>query len=170
MKFEIDIRRIEKLAAQKADENWKFRNYLKGWCDLSSKEIDTRFKYYYEIVSKEIDCTKCANCCIKLQPLLSLRDVKSMATHLGLSYSLFLEKYIVEDEEEDGFVFNTFPCPLLKDNLCTVYSSRPLECRAYPHLDKKDRIFSMTTVFESCSVCLIVYNVYELLKKELWHG
>ncbi len=168
MKFEIDSKRVEKLATQKEDENWKFRGYLKGWCDLPSKEIDARFTYYYEMVSKEIDCTKCANCCIKMQPLLSSKDIDAMAAHLGLSYSAFCDSYIIEDDEEDGFVFNTIPCPLLKDNLCTVYSSRPQECRSYPHLDKKDRIFSMTTVFENCSVCPIVYNVYELLKKELW--
>ncbi|NQT59225.1 MAG: YkgJ family cysteine cluster protein [Bacteroidetes bacterium] len=179
MKFEVSRKRVAALAAQKEDENWEFRCYLKGWCDVSSEEIDAYFHRYYQVVSKEIDCTRCANCCSKVSPCLSFDEIEAMAAHLGLSSSAFCDRYLVEDADEDEkfdkegksvrFVFKTLPCPLLKDNLCTVYASRPNDCRSYPHLHKTGRVFSMNMIFENCLVCPIVYNVYELMKKELWH-
>ncbi len=169
MRFETDIKRIEELAAEREDENWEFRGYLKGWCDLSSDEIDAHFQRFFEEVSEEIDCTECANCCIKVTPLLKTGEIKILADSRGLSYSTFCEKYLVEDPEEGGFIFKTLPCPFLKDKRCIVYPSRPHECRSYPHLQKEGRIFSLTSIFENCSVCPIVYNVYELMKQELWN-
>ena len=169
MKLEVDRKRVETLARQKEDENWAFRTWLKGSCDLSSEDLDARFLHYYQLVSKEVDCTRCTNCCIKMHPLLSREDIEKMAEHLGISYSTFCRKFDIEDDEE-GFIFNKLPCPLLKDKRCMVYASRPEECRSYPHLDKKDRIFSMSSIVESCSVCPIVYNVYELMKRDLRHN
>ena len=167
MKVETDIKRIEMLAAQKEDDNWKFRCFLKRRCDLPSEEIDALFQRFSEDVTREIDCTECANCCRKVSPLLNSKDVETLAALLGLSRGVFCEKYLVESEEDDGFHFKILPCPFLKGNFCTVYSSRPHDCRSYPHLHKKDRVFSMNAILSNCSVCPIVYNVYELLKEEL---
>ena len=75
MKFEVSRKKIAALAAQKEDENWNFRCFLKG-CDVSSEEIDAYFYRFYRIVSKEIDCTRCANCCIKVTPCLSFAEIE----------------------------------------------------------------------------------------------
>ena len=168
MKVVTNIKRIEKLASQKEDENWKFRSFLKGWCDLSSEEIDSLFKRFFEDVTREIDCTECANCCKKMSPLLKSEDIETLSALLDLSYSTFCSKYLVESEVKNEFNFNTLPCPFLKDNHCTVYSSRPHDCRSYPHLQEKDRVSNMITIVSNCSVCPILYNVYELLKEKLW--
>ncbi len=168
MKIETDVKRIEKLAARKEDENWQFRSYLKGWCDLSSEEIDALFQQFFADVAAEIDCRKCANCCKKTNPTLKSKDVETLATHLGISYSTLCEKYLIESNYDDGFRFKTLPCPFLKDKLCTVYSFRPHDCRSYPHLHKTERVFSLNTIVSNCSVCPIVYNVYEILKDEIW--
>jgi len=168
MSLVSDINTIEKLTAEKEDANWRFRCFLKGWCDLPSEEIDALFHRFTEEVTREIDCTECANCCRKVSPLLKSKDIERLAAFLGLSRTAFCEKYLVESEEDRGFHFKTLPCPFLEGNLCTVYSSRPHDCRSYPHLQKKDRVFSMTAIFSNCSVCPIVYNVYELLKHHLW--
>jgi Fe-S-cluster containining protein len=168
MKFEFDIDRIKKLAIQREDENWMFRCFLKGRCDLSSEEIDTLFRQFAKEVTREIDCMECANCCREVKPLLQSKDMERLGSFLGLSRTSFCEKYLVESEEEKGFHFKILPCPFLEGNLCTVYDSRPHDCRSYPHLQKKDRVFCMTDIFSNCSVCPIVYNVYELLKKELY--
>ncbi|MFH1965187.1 MAG: hypothetical protein ABIJ42_06545, partial [Acidobacteriota bacterium] len=50
----------------------------------------------------------------------------------------------------------------------TAYSARPEDCRSYPHLHKKKFVFRVSGVFSNCSRCPIVYNVYELLKDELY--
>jgi Fe-S-cluster containining protein len=102
-----------------------------------------------------------------VRPLLKPKDIKTLAAVLGLSDTAFCETYLVDSEEDDGFNFNTLPCPFLEGNLCTVYSSRPDDCRSFPHLENKDRIFSLSSILSNLSVCPIVYNVYELLKQEL---
>ena len=168
MNFESDVNRVERLAEQKEDENWEFRCFLKGECDLSSEEIDELFRRFADEVTSKIDCTRCANCCKKVEPLLDSKDVERLAAFLDITSNDFCERYLVESDEESGFHFKSLPCPFLKDNLCTVYDARPHDCRSYPHLKKKDRVFSMNTIFSNCSICPIVYNVYELMKRELW--
>ena len=58
--------------------------------------------------------------------------------------------------------------PLLSDNCCTVYDHRPDDCRSYPHLHKDEFVFRLIQAVENCSVCPIVFNVFERLKDELW--
>ncbi|MFZ4394680.1 MAG: YkgJ family cysteine cluster protein [Kiritimatiellia bacterium] len=71
---------------------------------------------------------------------------------------------------EDGdLTFNRRPCPFLSENRCRVYEHRPDTCRSYPHLQKKEFVFRLTQAVGNCSVCPIVFNVYERLKTELWH-
>jgi hypothetical protein len=52
MKFVTDIRQIEALVAQKEDENWEFRCFLKGWCDLPSEDIDALFQRFSSDVTR----------------------------------------------------------------------------------------------------------------------
>jgi Fe-S-cluster containining protein len=56
------------------------------------------------------------------------------------------------------------PCKFLRNKKCTIYSSRPFDCRSYPHLHKKDFTFRLFAVLNNYSVCPIVFNVYEELK------
>jgi hypothetical protein len=47
--------------------------------------------------------------------------------------------------------------------------ARPNDCRLFPHLHKKGFVFRLIQVVENCSICPIVFNVFERLKQELWH-
>lgn len=168
--METDIRKIEQQARLKEDENWRFRCYLKA-SDLPVSRIDALVKKLYQEVSAQIDCTKCGNCCRVIQPLLTDADIKRLAAHLGLSVKQFRDDFIkVGSEEETGAEFSTMPCPFLRDNICSVYDYRPRDCQSYPHLHKKDFVFRMNQAYNNCSVCPIVFNVYEGLKSELWRA
>jgi hypothetical protein len=57
-------------------------------------------------ISSEIDCTKCANCCKKVQPVLDQEDIKKCCEGLGISVSQFKKKSLKPDEEQGKFVFN----------------------------------------------------------------
>jgi len=168
MKLETDPKRIAVLAKEKEDTNWAFRCFLKG-CDLSIEELDSVVHDLYKNVSSQIDCRQCANCCKVIRPLLEPRDIERLATHLRLSVEEFLSEYLEPDEDGEGYFFKTTPCAFLKDNLCTVYPQRPDACRSYPHLHKHEFVFRLNQVFSNCSVCPIVYNVYERLKQEMQH-
>jgi Fe-S-cluster containining protein len=80
----------------------------------------------------------------------------------------FQQKYLLHEEEEDGFCFQETPCPFLHGNLCCVYDQRPRDCRSYPHLQKKDFVSRLMQAVSNYSVCPIVFNVYEELKVRFW--
>ncbi len=166
MKLVTDIKQIEMLAAEKKDQNWRFRCFLKG-CELEVEELDAIVHRLNDAISEKIDCQTCGHCCRIIHPILKKKDIKWLASHLSMSAPEFEETYLVRDEEEDGFTFRSTPCPFLSGNSCTVYSARPEDCRSYPHLHKDGFVFRASGVFSNCSVCPIVYNVYELLKDEL---
>jgi hypothetical protein len=166
MRLERDPKRIAELARKKEDANWAFRYFLKS-CDLSVKELDSIVHKHYKTMSGQIDCRKCANCCRVVRPLLKRKDVERLATHLRISRDHFLREYLVKDAEKGGHLFKSLPCSFLSNNLCTVYSHRPDDCRSYPHIQKKEFVFRLNQAFSNCSVCPIVYNVYERLKRDI---
>ena len=164
--METDINKIRKLSKEKEDENWRFRSFLKG-CDIPEEKIDSRVQELYLNVSSEIDCRTCANCCREVQPVLDNKDINRFSKCLGISVAQFKDQYLVKDEEPGKFVFNRKPCPFQKDNLCSHYDCCPIDCRSYPHLHKCDFISRLINVVGNCSICPIVFNVYEILKDEI---
>jgi hypothetical protein len=94
-------------------------------------------------------------------------DIQRLSKGIGISVTEFIEKYLAKSENSEGYRFNTSTCPLLVDSLCSHYDHRPKECRSYPHLHKKDFTSRLMNVIDNCSVCPIVYNVYELLKSRI---
>ena len=167
--METDLNKIKKLSKEKEDENWKFRSFLKG-CDIPSEKIDSIVHKLYQKVSSGIDCESCANCCKEIQPVLDQEDIEKFSRGVGVSVAQFKDQYLVKEKNSEKFVFNKKPCPFLKDNLCSHYPCRPKDCIFYPHLHKTDFIFKLINVIENCSICPIVFNVYEYLKDGIWHN
>jgi uncharacterized protein len=168
--METNLRKIELLSRQREDENWRFRCYLKS-SDLPVTRIDVVVQRLYREIAAQIDCTSCGNCCRVIHPLLTAADIKRLSAHLGITVKQFRADYIRNDSEEgNGAVFKATPCPFLLENRCSVYDCRPRDCQSYPHLHKKDFVFRMNQAYGNCSVCPIVFNVYERLKSELWRS
>ena len=168
MRIETDIQRIEQRVKQQEERNWAFRCFLKG-CDRSAKQIDSIVHALNKEVSSQIDCTQCANCCKVVQPSLKSRDIIRLALYLNFPGKVFRAQYLRKDDEKQRDIFKVRPCPFLHENRCTVYSSRPDDCRSYPHLHKRDFVFRLKQALSNSSVCPIVFNVYERLKRNLWH-
>jgi len=165
MKLVTDIIEIEKIAAEREDENWRFRSFIKDF-DIEIEELDAIVHRLYDEVIPQINCQACGNCCRVIHPILKQSDIKSLASHLAVSKDEFERQYLIKDEEDD-LTFRINPCPFLSDNSCSVYKNRPDDCRSYPHLHKKEFVFRLIGVVSNCSVCPIIFNVYELLKDEL---
>ena len=166
--METDVKKIKKLSEEKEDENLKFRTFLKIG-GISSRRVDSIVHRLYREISSQIDCEACANCCRDAQPVLDQEDIERLSTGLGISITQFRDQYLVKDEEARKYRFSKTPCPFLKDNACSCYAHRPANCISYPHLHKKDFTSRTINVICNCSVCPIVYNVYEGLKREVWH-
>jgi hypothetical protein len=163
----VDLIQIRELSHKRADENWRFRQFLKGECDLEPDQID---RYVFETTRRVwagIDCTACANCCREVKPSLSEDEVKRLAQRLGMEREQFIERYLERTEvnSEKPWQTRTKPCPFLKDNLCSVYEGRPAECSGYPYLSEPGFIGRTIAMLERIPTCPIVYEVWESLKQ-----
>lgn len=169
MQIETDLALLADFAQQREDDNWEFRCFLKQ-SDIPSSEIDSQVHRLLKTVSQQIDCTACANCCKTITPTFKPSDIQRIAKHLSLSNDDFTAKFLHEDRDVGGLTFRTKPCPFVKNNICTVYQHRPRDCRSFPHLQKPGFVFGVTQAFNNYSICPIVFNVYEELKRSLCHS
>ena len=163
MQLETNLHTIKQHAAEREDENYHFRTFLKG---RDEDVIDEKVYQLNNIISPKIDCTQCGNCCRTYMISLDKKDVERLSSHLNIDKKDFSEKYLETSQEETMQVFNKIPCHFLHENKCTVYEGRPDDCRDFPHLHKPGftkRIFSMISYY---AICPIVYNVMEELKME----
>lgn len=167
MDIETDIERIKLLAEANEDENWRFRAYLKG-SDLSIAALDRLVWRHLDEVARQIDCCACANCCRVMSPQLSARDVRRLADHLGIHKTQLIDDYLQPSDEKGKYAFAQLPCRFLHEERCSVYDVRPDDCRSFPHLQKREFRSRLIGVVENCSICPIVYNVFERLKLQLW--
>lgn len=130
---------------------------------LDSKKVD---KYFHSLHKKEFDkinCLECANCCKTLGPLLTDKDISRLSKHLKLKSSVFVEKYLRIDEDND-YVFKSMPCPFLQaDNYCLVYDFRPKACKDYPHTDRKNILGILDICIKNTEICPAVENIFKEL-------
>jgi uncharacterized protein len=158
---------LRQMARASADEDYRFRAFLKHHPRLSSKEIDRVVHEITERVWRNTDCTACGNCCKEVVPTLSQPEVERLASRLAMSSSEFASQYLkpAEPAADNPWVMREPPCPFLKDNRCRVYEDRPANCRDYPYLDKANftsRTFSMIGRLSECSA---VVQVWQELKQ-----
>jgi Fe-S-cluster containining protein len=156
----IDLDTIKHLGERNKDVNYRFRSFLKS---KDEDRLDRTVNDLFNLYSSKIDCTKCGNCCTVLKPIIQNTDIITLATLTYKTAQDFKLDYTVTDEDGD-IHFKDLPCPFLVDKRCTVYDSRPEDCRSYPHLHKKDFLSRLFGVIDNYSVCPIVFNVYEDLK------
>jgi hypothetical protein len=167
MKIVRDINRIKLLMLKKEEEDWGFRSFLKT-CGIPAKKIDNIVHRLYDQISSMIDCAACGNCCKEILPVLKEIDIANMAGGSKMNIADFKKKYLVKANETAGYIFNTTPCPFLVNNRCSMHNFRPDDCRSFPHLHKNDFTSRTISVIHNCSICPIVFNVYEKMKHKIW--
>lgn len=169
MRLQTDPGLIKELALEREGQNWRFRLFLKG-IDLDMEELDFLVHKHMKVVSCRIDCCSCGNCCRMALPVFYESDIARLASGLRLSEAVLINRFLVPEEDKSTFTLNRKPCPFLSSgNRCSVYGFRPEDCRSFPHLHKKEFVLRLIQTVENCSICPIVFNVFELLKDELWH-
>jgi len=169
MDIETDIGRIKSLAEAKEDENWRFRAYLKG-LSMPGVALDHLVWRHLEDITRRIDCCACANCCSVISPQLSHNDIRRLAQHLSIDKTQLIREYLRLSKQRSRYEFQHTPCRFLHDGRCSVYEARPDDCRSFPHLHRREFRSRLIGVVENCSICPIVYNVFEGLKMELWRS
>jgi hypothetical protein len=78
-----------------------------------------------------------------------------------------IEEYLTASGAGKTHSMKSSPCPFLEGNTCGVYEGRPEACRSYPGLERPGFLSRIDDAFSNCSVCPIVYHVYERVKREI---
>jgi uncharacterized protein len=155
---------IEQSAFAKENENDLFKQFLRS---QHSSKIDEMVQELNTKISPQIDCTQCGNCCRSLMINVAKNDAERLARHLNISPENFYKKYIETSSHGNLSVMNKIPCHFLHENKCTVYETRPNECREFPGLHHPNFTQRLFATFMHYARCPIIYNVVENLKQEL---
>lgn len=158
--LELRLPVIKQLAAEKLEENMRFRNWLQA---LNGAELDKIVFVLQEQVTSQIDCLACGNCCKTFMISLSDNEAAKLAAFTKKDIDSFMSEFT--DRGSGSRIFNKIPCHFLcADNTCSVYEARPNDCRSFPHLDVPGFQQRLMSVIDNYGVCPIVFNVFEQLK------
>lgn len=117
----------------------------------------------HEAAFEQIDCLGCAACCKNYSPRFKTPDIKRISKHLGLKESVFIDRYLVLDNEGD-YVVKSKPCPFLgSDNYCDIYEVRPSDCSRFPYTDEDVLLKRPAITLKNAEFCPAVYFVLEKL-------
>jgi uncharacterized protein len=164
MNLELDLYTINQAAGIKEKENFRFRTFLK--CRDDNK-VDKIVHGIYEKVIKEIDCTQCGNCCKEISPSLTMKEIGILSKMDNLSRSEFIEQHTELIAYGNTRFLKVTPCRYLNDTVCSIYESRPNDCKSFPHIHRKCFNSRTLSMIDYYGICPIVFNVMERLKMAL---
>lgn len=157
--------KVKEEAKKKADENYRFRTYLKGHAD--ELELDMQFLRLHKELFDGYDCSKCRNCCKMYKGSIPEEDIQRDAEYLGITPNQFIDFFLEKNECETGYQTKHMPCDFLqKDGACKLGDCKPDSCKKYPYTDQPERLFSLLGVLDAIEVCPVAFEIYERLKKE----
>ena len=148
----------------KSKENLKFFKKLNN---TKPKVLDKIINSTHETVFKGINCLECANCCKTTSPLFTDKDIQRISKFLKIKPSIFVEKYLALDDDND-YVLKSLPCVFLNDNNeCRIYKVRPKACRNYPHTDRVKQYQLLKLTQKNIEICPAVSQIIERIKLKL---
>jgi Fe-S-cluster containining protein len=81
-------------------------------------------------------CTQCGACCTGSPGYVWISDeeIHEMSAFLNITIEQFIKKYTRSIYGRRALLEHpkTYDCVFLKDKTCTLYTSRPMQCRTYP--------------------------------------
>jgi hypothetical protein len=159
-----DLAEVARQGMAKSAENLQFRRYLAA----HHQRVEV-FQIVATQVQKQIDCTKCANCCRYSVVSVRAAEIARIAAYLSLDEAAVVEHFTSPDAESPRartLLSNKKGCVFLKDNLCSIYPARPEACRNFPHVAPGTH--SLGGRLESqcrwAPLCPILYNTLEEYK------
>ena len=163
MHIETNLSKIKQLATVRENENIRFRAFLKS---KDGDKVDSIVHRLHKEITAQIDCTLCGICCCQLKPELHEKDIAIRSQIEKITPENYIDNYCEKDDFGEIY-FKTIPCRYLEGKKCSIYESRPEECRRFPYTDEDEfisRLFGMLNFYE---ICPIVFNLMERLKREL---
>ena len=115
------------------------RSFLTRLENKPPTTINKMVDYADREVWQEIDCLSCGNCCKKMTPTFTPKDISRIAAHLEMTPLAFKEKWLTFDKKDKDWQNKKQPCQFfnMADHKCSIYAVRPADCAGFPHLTKK---------------------------------
>ena len=151
---------------QKVRHNKKtLKNFLTRIGKNPPRGLDSIAVTLEQEVWKEVDCMSCANCCKTMSPTYTKADIKRISKHFSQTPEEFTKQWLRKDREGD-LLNKTEPCQFLdlKDNKCSIYAIRPLDCSGFPHLRKKKMVDYMHVHKQNIELCPATYRLVEKMQ------
>ena len=143
----------------------EYTAFLRSLPRRKVKGLSSKFYRLNKEAYSKIDCGQCANCCKVMTPTYTKAEVKRIAAHVGMSEKEYWAKYLKKDKAGD-IINRKTPCHFLdKNNRCTIYAIRPLDCRQFPHTQKKDVFFQLDVHIQNVELCPITFHVVKRLNE-----
>ena len=157
----IEPSEVKARAEELEDANYEFRRFLKGRAD--EDELDRQFLALHNELFEHYDCSSCRNCCKEYAATMQEDEIEPIAELLQMPKDDFLKQCGLGDGE---YTLQGTPCRFfLSDNTCQIEECKPQNCREYPFTNKPGRLSSLLGVMWSASVCPVVFEMVERLKK-----
>jgi uncharacterized protein len=118
-------------------------------------------------VWKEVDCLSCANCCKKMTPTYTGKDIKRIAAHLEMSVADFKAKWLKRERGQKGdWINKSTPCQFLDmdTNMCSIYEVRPVDCAGFPHLPMKKMVDYIHIHRQNIDYCPATFRMVERMQ------
>lgn len=119
-----------------------YRSLYRKFLNKTEKNPPKGIEAYSAAIQPQVwaqtDCLSCANCCKKMTPTFTEKDVKRIAAHFNQTPEAFKKQWLKKDRIGD-MVNKAQPCQFLnlQTNMCSIYSVRPADCAGFPHLSKR---------------------------------
>lgn len=114
------------------------------------------------------DCLNCANCCRTMTPTFTEQDLDRISAHFNMTKDAFREKWLYKDRNGD-WMNRKQPCQFLnlKDNKCSIYEIRPVDCAGFPHHTKKNMDDYMHVYKQNVEYCPATLKWVEQLREKV---
>ncbi|MFL9484656.1 YkgJ family cysteine cluster protein [Chitinophagaceae bacterium LWZ2-11] len=146
-----------------------FKRYLGKLEKNPPKNLDALVKDLDKQVWEEIDCLSCANCCKKMTPTFTVKDIKRIAAHFEITPNEFKEKWLYFDKKDGDWMNTTQPCQFLnlENNMCSIYEVRPADCAGFPHLTKSKVVEYIHVHQQNIDYCPATYKMVEKMMETI---
>lgn len=158
--FNTRVNTIDKNSLEKARTEFKLnQKFMSNLKRKKSVALDESFHTIHESEFKKMDCLTCANCCKTTSPIFRDADIRRISKYLKIKESKLISDLLKMDEDGD-YVLKTSPCFFLNtDNTCSIYESRPLACKEYPHTDRKNMYQIIDLTLKNTLICPVVSRI-----------
>lgn len=147
----------------------RFRYYLTRLETMKPKGLDKLSVELDKEVWAETDCLSCANCCKTMTPTFTKEDIKRISAHFKQTPKEFKDKWLFKERGTGDMMNKKQPCQFLnlKDNKCSIYEIRPVDCSGFPHHTKKHFTEWVHVYKQNVEYCPATYKLVEKMMERV---